>query len=223
MSYYIDLKQISLDDYKTVLNESDLIPSWKVLVDKMEYINTLKKNDLKNIDELYNILNNKRKYSELLSLSGIDDDYLKVLRRAINSFKPKPNKFKDFPSLSEDIINNLFEFGYKNTQNLYNDILTKEQRVSLSKKIGITYEETVHLAKLTDLSRIKWVNHTFANVLLQSGYDTAKKVANANSKEMYIKIIELNGQKNLYKGHIGESDMNKCIESATILDFDIEY
>ena len=79
------------------------------------------------------------------------------------------------------------------------------------------------LAKLTDLSRIRWVNHTFAYVLLESGYDTVEKVANADYKELYTTIKQLNEERKIYNAHIGERDMKMVIESAQGLDFEIEY
>jgi hypothetical protein len=66
------------------------------------------------------------------------------------------------------------------------------------------------------------VNHTFAYVLLEAGYETVKIVADADYKEMYIKIKKLNKEREFYKGSIGEHDMKVLVESAQILDFEIE-
>ncbi len=79
------------------------------------------------------------------------------------------------------------------------------------------------LTKLTDLSRIRWVNHTFAFVLLESGYDTAEKVSNADYQELYETVKQLNKEREIYNAHIGASDMRMCIESAKGLDYEIEY
>ena len=79
------------------------------------------------------------------------------------------------------------------------------------------------LTKLTDLSRIRWVNHTFAFVLLEAGYDTVEKVANSDYKELYEKVKKLNEERNLYKGHIGLHDMKLCVEAAQDVSFEIEY
>ena len=79
------------------------------------------------------------------------------------------------------------------------------------------------LTKLTDLSRIRWVNHTFAYVLLEAGYDTAEKVANANYQELYERVKQLNEEKEIYNAHIGVRDMKMCIEAAKGLDFEIQY
>ncbi|MBU1014801.1 MAG: DUF4332 domain-containing protein, partial [Bacteroidetes bacterium] len=135
----------------------------------------------------------------------------------------KPNRIKDFSCISDDIFNRLEKSGFKNTLKLYDSVLTPEKRSELSKKTGISQKEMLKLAKLTDLSRIRWVNHTFAYVLLESGYDTVEKVAKADYKELYTIIKQLNEERKIYNAHIGERDMKMVIESAQGLDIEIEY
>ena len=36
MGYYIDLKSISIDTYKEILQTTELIPSWKVLKENID-------------------------------------------------------------------------------------------------------------------------------------------------------------------------------------------
>ena len=81
----------------------------------------------------------------------------------------------------------------------------------------------MRLARLTDLSRIKWVNHTFAYVLMEAGYDSAGSVADADYKKMYTSIKQLNLEKEIYKGNIGANDMKRCVEAAQDLELDVEY
>ena len=71
--------------------------------------------------------------------------------------------------------------------------------------------------------RIKWVNHTFAYVLLEAGYDTAEKVADADYKELYEKVKKLNEEREIYKGHIGVHDMKLCVEAAKDVSLEVEY
>lgn len=76
---------------------------------------------------------------------------------------------------------------------------------------------------MVDLSRIRWVNHTFAYVLYEAGYDTTEKVANANYKELYEVIKQLNKERKFHPAHIGLRDMKRCVEAAKGLSLDIEY
>ena len=53
MSYYIDLKEISIDQYKEVLRSADLLPSWMPLRENIdENLNALKRQGIHNINEL---------------------------------------------------------------------------------------------------------------------------------------------------------------------------
>ncbi|WP_296386934.1 DUF4332 domain-containing protein [Winogradskyella sp.] len=224
MGYYIDLKSISIDAYKEILKTTILIPSWKVLENDIDKnLNIIKKHDIKNLDELLIILKDKSKIQEFSKKSGLPDNYLAVLKRVVNGYRQKPNRIKDFTCVSEDIVLKLEKIGIKNTLKLYEEILTDGKRNELSRNAGIGDNEILKLTKLTDLSRIRWVNHTFAYVLLESGYDTAEKVANANYRELYETIKQLNNEKKIYNAHIGVNDMKMIIESAQSLDFEIEY
>ncbi len=224
MGYYVDLKSISIDKYKEILKTTELIPSWKVLGEDIDKnLDIIKQHNIKNLDELLITLKDKSKIQEFSEQSGLPVNYLEVLKRVVNGYRQKPNKIKDFPCIPEDIINKLEKLGIKNTLKIYDKILTPQKRNEFSKKAAISKDELVKLTKLTDLSRIRWVNHTFAYVLLESGYDTAEKVANSDYKELYTIIKQLNEERKIYNAHIGERDMKMVIESAQGLDFEIEY
>ena len=224
MGYYIDLKSVSIDAYKEILKTKTFIPSWKVLENDIDKnLNILTTHHINNLDELLITLKDKSKIQEFSKQSGLPENYLSVLKRVVKGYRPKPNRIKDFTSVDEEIVLKLEKIGIKNTLKLYNEILTDEKRNQLSIKTGISDTEIMKLTKLTDLSRIRWVNHTFAYVLLESGYDTAKKVAKADYRKLYETIKQLNTERKIYNAHIGEKDMKMIIESAQSLDFEIEY
>ncbi len=224
MGYYIDLQKISIDQYKKILESADLIPSWMILKENIrKNLDIIKKHGIKNLDELKKTLKDKSKVQEFSKQSGLPENYLSVLRRVVNGYHPKPNRIKDFPNITKEVAAKLEAVSIKNTLHLYDEILTAEKRKKLSSKTGIDKNEVMKLAKLTDLSRIRWVNHTFAYVLLEAGYETAEQVANADYNKMYDTIKQLNKERELYKGNIGAHDMKLCVEAAQTLDFDIEY
>ena len=224
MGYYIDLKNISIDKYKDILTSAELIPSWKVLGENIDRnLNIIKEQHIENLDELLSVLKNKDKTLEFSKQSGLPVAYLEVLKRVVNGYRQKPNKIKDFTCIPEVVLTKLEKLGIKNTLKLYDEIITSQKRAEFSLKTGISKSEMIRLAKLTDLSRIRWVNHTFAYVLLESGYDTAEKVAKADYKKLYATVKKLNEKRKIYNAHIGERDMKMVIESAQDLDFEIEY
>ena len=224
MGYSVDLKSISIDKYKEILKTAELIPSWKILekdIDKN--LNIIKKYNIKNLDELLKAFKDKDKIQEFSKQSGLPENYLGVLKRVVNGYRRKPNRIKDFPCITEDAVRKLEILGIHNTLKLYEEVLTAKKRNELSRKTRIGGSEIMMLTKLTDLSRIRWVNHTFAYVLLEAGYDTAEKVANADYRELYETVKQLNEEKEIYNAHIGVRDMKMCVEAAKGLDFEIEY
>ncbi len=224
MGYYIDLKGISIDKYKEVLKTAELIPSWKILESDIDKnLDIIKKSNIKNLDELLIALRDKDKVKEFSKQTGLQENYLAVLKRVVNGYRQKPNRIKDFTCVTEDTVIRLEKAGIKNTLKLYDLILTDEKREVLSNKTGINKDEIMKITKLTDLSRIRWVNHTFAYVLLEAGYNTVEKVANADYRELYETVKQLNEERNIYNAHIGMRDMKMVVEAAKDLNFEIEY
>ena len=224
MGYYIDLKNISIGKYRNILKSADLLPSRIILKDDIDGVfNIIKKQQIKNVDELQNALKNNNKVQDFSKKSGIPEDYLKILIREIKSYRQKPNNIKDFPGIAENVILQLKNYGIINTLQIFDKILTQQSRNEISNQTGISENEILKLAKLTDLSRIRWVNHTFAYVLLEAGYDTAEKIADADYKALYEKVKKLNEEREIYKAHIGLHDMKLCVEAAKDVSFEIEY
>lgn len=224
MGYYIDLKNISIDKYKEILKSAVLIPSWSVIerdIDKN--FDIIKNHKVSNLDELLLALKDKEKIHEFSKQTGLQEDYLVILKRVVNGYRQKPNAIKDFTCITEDTVVKLEKAGIKDTLRLYDNILTDKRREALSNETGISKDEMLKLAKLTDLSRIRWVNHTFAYVLLEAGYDSAEKVANADCQELYYAVKKLNEERKIYNAHIGVRDMKMVVEAAKELKFEIEY
>lgn len=224
MGYYIDLTGISLDQYKAILKSADLLPSRRILQENInENFEVLKRKNIQNVDGLLKVFNSKKKMQLFAAQENFDENYLAVLVREAKSYKPRPNNIKDFPGITEAVVSGLETVGIKNTLHLFDKIKSKEGRAALSAQTSIDEAEMLRLAKLTDLSRIRWVNHTFAYVLLEAGFDTAEKVAHANYEDLYNKIKQLNSERNLYKGNIGLHDMKLCVEAAKDVPAEIAF
>jgi len=224
MGYYIDLKSISVYDYLKILKSSDLLPSRMILKDHIDKkFELIKNQEVQNVDELLKLLKSKKKLTDFAIKSGLQEDYLTILIREIKSYRQNPNKIKDFPGINKDTVHKLENVGIKNTLQLFDKILTHESRTGLAKETGIDENEILMLSKLTDLSRIRWVNHTFAYVLVEANYDTVEEVANADFNKLYEDVKRLNEERKLYKAQIGLHDMKLCIEAAKDVSLDIEY
>ncbi|MDF1547798.1 MAG: DUF4332 domain-containing protein [Bacteroidales bacterium] len=224
MGYYIDLEKITVDDYRIKLESAYLPPSRMILKDQLDKrFNYFKSIGITNVKELLHILKKKDKFAELSKVDCFSGDYLTILLRELNSTLPKPNKIADFPGISNDTVDKLEKIGIKNTEKLYNSILTKSKRQNLADSTGISDKEILELTKLTDLSRIKWVGVTFARMLYDLEIDTAEKASKSDPVELHARINQLNKEKNIYKGHIGLNDIKIFVNAAKEIPLEIEY
>lgn len=224
MSFYINLKKISLSEYKEKLKTSDLLKSRKILKENIDEIfRRISEQKIQNLEDLLNALKDKAKLKGFAELSGVSEEYLTILIREIKSHIPNPVKIKDFPHLEKRAAEKLEKLGIKNAMQFYNRALTPAMREELVKQTGITEKEILRLTRLSDLSRIRWVNHTFAYILMEASYDAAIKTAKADYKKLYNDVKTLNEKRKIFKGNIGLHDMKLCVEAAKDLDMDVEY
>jgi hypothetical protein len=224
MGYYIDLDKISIDDYRIKLESAYLPPSRLILKDKLdERFGYFKSIGVKNVKGLIQLLKKKDKLTELSKVDFLSGDYLTILLRELNSTLPKPNKIADFTGILQDTVDKLEKIGIKNTEKLYDKVLTKSDRQKLADSTGIGDKEILELTKLTDLSRIKWVGVTFARMLYDLGIDTVEKASKSDPVELHSRINHLNKEKNIYKGQIGLNDIKIFVNAAKEIPLEIKY
>lgn len=224
MGYYIDFEKVTIDDYRNKLESAYLPPSRMILRDKLdERFGYFKNIGLKNVRELIQLLKKKDKFAELSKVGCLSGDYLTILLRELNSTLPKPNKIADFIGISGYTIDRLAKIGIENTAQLYDKVIRKSDRLQLAESIGISDNDILELAKLTDLSRIKWVGVTYARILYDLGVDTVEKVSKSDPIELHIKVNRSINEKNIFKGQIGLNDIKILIEAATEIPLEIEH
>lgn len=224
MGYHIDLSTITIDQYKEQLKTEYLPPSRMILKEQLqERFNFFKSIEIQNVKQLLLMLKKKDNWAKLLASEYFSENYLTILLRELNSNLPKPNKLKDFAGISDETIAKLENIGIRNTEQLYEKILNKTQRQQLAQATGIDETEIIKLAKLTDLSRIKWVGATFARILYNLGIDTVEKAAHSNPEELHLKINTYNKEMKIYRGQIGLNDVRILINAAKATNCEIEY
>lgn len=224
MGYYIDLEKIPIDDYRIKLESAYLPPSRLMLKDRLdERFGYFKSMGIKNVKELTQLLKRKDKFAELSKFDYFSGDYLTILLRELNSTLPKPNKIADFTEIAKETIDKLEKIGITNTEKLYNKVIKKSDRQKLVESNGINHLDIMALTKLADLSRIKWVGVTYAQLLYNLGTDTVEKVSKSDPIDLHARINHLIKERNLFKGAIGLNDVKILIGSASELPLEIEY
>ena len=223
-NYYINLNNYSLSSYAKELEHAELLPSRKIIQENTkERFSRLNKEGIKNLNDVITVLKSKDQVKAFAKKSGIPEEFLIILVREIKSFQPKPVKLNDLPAISKTTIKKLETTGIKNTKELFKFVTTEKNRQELSSKTGINSKEIIELTKLTDVSRIKWVGANFARVLVDSNYDTVKKVAKADYKKLHEEINKINEDKKYYKGKLGLNDMKLCVLAAKSVPDAIKY
>ena len=224
MGYYIDFSKVNLTDYKKRLMAVQLVPSRMLLRDNIALkFDKLALQGISNIDELISALKTPKNLAALASASDIEEDYLKILKREINSTIPKPNKFQDFPNIKPETVAVLNEADIKNTTQLYDRIISAKTRKAFESVTGLSPKTVIKLAKLTDLSRVQWVNHTFAWMLYELGYDTVEKLSAAEAIQLHKDLNTFNAVHEIYHHPFGINDIHRVIFAAKEIPLEVEY
>jgi hypothetical protein len=224
MGYYLDLEKISIEAYRLKLETAYLPPSRQILRDKLEErFEYFKSIGIKNVKDLIQTLQKKDKLAEISRVDIFSGDYLTILLRELKSTLPKPNKISDFKELSKETIDSFEKIGITNTEKLYDKVVKKSERQKLADLTGVSYSDILELTKLSDLSRIKWVGATYAQMLYDLGVDTVEKVSVSDPIELHSGINRMIKEKNIFKGAIGLNDVKILIESARELALEIDY
>lgn len=216
MTYHINAEKVSLDDLQKRLEATDLVPSRASLREKIAIrMKALKKQGITTLAELRNELKNAKRLTAVAKATGIDEQYLVLLRREIEGYFPKPVALKTITWLPQDEIAKLEQNGIGDTAVLYGAANNAQKRTELAKSTGVALATLEALARLADLMRVQWVSPTFAKMLIVAGYDSAAKVAAANADELCEALASINAGDRFFKGKIGLRDIKRLIQAAS--------
>lgn len=216
MTSHLNAEKISLDDLQKRLEATDLVPSRASLREKIaSRMKALKKQGITTLAELRNELKNVKRLAAVAKATGIDEQYLVLLRREIEGYFPKPVTLKMISWLPRDEIAKLEQKGIGDTARLYGATNHTQKRTELAKSTGVALATIEAVARLADLMRIQWVSPTLARMLVEAGYDRAAKVAAAKAEELGEALASLNAGGRFFKGKIGLRDIKRLIQAAS--------
>jgi hypothetical protein len=124
--------------------------------------------------------------------------------------------------ISDGIKDILNVMGIKTTAHLFEHVITPVARGKFACDAGITEEEAMLLTKLCDISRLRYVNAAFSELLVRSKYDTVEKIKRADYMKLYEELKALNEGNRYYTGHIGPKDMDYLVRDKANADIVME-
>lgn len=215
MNYYIDDSKIELKDLQKRIEKTDLVPSRKSILENIDDIfKTLNKKGIKTLADLRNQVKTPKKLNEFSVKSGIDNDYLILLRREVESYFPKAFSINEFTWLPREECEKLNLLGLNNTKKIFEALNRKDNLRKLGIENNISNSFLNKILSLVTLTRIQWVSPLFAYMLYEVGYISPKNIAEANAEELCNAVNKINDSGEYFKGKIGLRDIKRLINSA---------
>jgi hypothetical protein len=216
MPYYIDAGKVTIQDLLIRISETDLVPSRSMLLkDIKENFDKLVKNGILTIADFRKTVKNPKNLRPLAEKTNIEVEFLTLLRREVESYFPKAFHLSAFDWLDKSQINKLENKGYKNTALLFDAFELPGKREELIESIELEEDFVDKILPLINLTRIQWVNPTFAKILVDAGYNNAKSIADANAEDLHRTIETINNEGQYFKGKIGLRDIKRLVKSAS--------
>ena len=208
MKYNLDLSKISTQTYKELLKKQRLLPGRRILWhDIDDNFEKIEDNGINDLYELKRALSSVKKILSFEEKSGINAEYLTILKRELGTLEQKPVSLTAFPEVDMALIAKLNSDGIKTSKGYFE-----------SKSSGPD-----ELYCLCDLVRINGIGAAAARAFYEAGYQSLSDVAGANAGEMLEKVTAVNNSKHYYKAKLGEKDMQFCIDFASlIMSFAVE-
>jgi hypothetical protein len=216
MAYHLDAEKISLGDLRKRIEATDLVPSRASLLDGLELkMKSLEKQGITTLADLRKELKTAKQLETLAKSTGIETQYLTLLRREIEGWFPKPFPLKDFDGLPKGETAKLERDGIRDSAALYEATDSKSKRNALAKSTGVDAATLETFAQLVDLTRVQWTSPTAARMLLEAGCTGSAKLAKMDSNDLYEALARVNAGNKFFKGKIGLRDVKRLIHAAS--------
>lgn len=216
MAYHIDAQKVSLDDVRKRIEETDLVPSRASLLDEIDRrFDALEQEGITTLASLRYELKTTKRLEAVSNATGIDTQYLVLLRRETGGYLPKPFALKRFDWLPEEEIAKLEENEIRDTAALYEVAGSVKSRTELAESTEVDVAILDALARLADLTRVQWVSPTAARMLVEAGYCSASKVAVADAEDLHEALMRVNDGDRFFKGNIGLRDIRRLVRAAS--------
>ena len=203
MEYNLDLDRLSVQEYKDLLKQQNLLPGRRILWQDIDKNFALfESKGIKSVADLKKSLSTPKRITAFATESGLSEEYLVILRREIGSLEQKPVPLLEFPGINASLLEKLAESGLRTSKEYW------DQKPDISDELFC----------LCDLVRINGVGPVAARAFYEAGYHSASEVAAADAGYMLEKVSAVNEAHHYYKAKLGIKDMQFCIDFALLLE-----
>ncbi len=203
MEYNLDLDGLSVQEYKDLLKQQNLLPGRRILWQDIDRNFALfESKGIKSVADLKKSLSTPKRIAAFATESGISEEYLVILKREIGSLEQKAVPLSEFPGINSLLLEKLGESGLRTSKEYWDQ------------KPDVPGE----LFCLCDLVRINGVGPVAARAFYEAGYHSASEVATADAEDMLEKVSAVNEVHHYYKAKLGIKDMQFCIDFALLLN-----
>lgn len=217
MSGTVVKRCVTLPELAERLRTTDLVPSQRPLLDGIdERLAQLAAAGITSVADLRARLESMSAVPAVATVSGVDEDYLVLLRRAVRGFYPRPRPLRTFEWISSESIAALASAGIANSEQLR--LATCSGPAQLAERSGVAAATIAELGELADLVRVQWINPTLARALIAAGYPSASAIATADPTELARALAAANRRRRFFDATIGERDLGRMIDAAGYAD-----
>jgi len=113
--------------------------------------------------------------------------------------------------------------GVRTLESLLTAGTTPKAREELAMKAQISEKLILEWVNLADLFRIKGVGEEYSDLLEEAGVDTVPELAQRNGENLFAKMVEVNGKKNLVNKLPSAKQVQDWIDQAKKLERIVKY
>ncbi len=222
--YSTDLTSISLDAFEQTILTIDLIPSRKMLAEGIsDVVPELKVMGINTLEDLRGLLRDKEHYPELAAGLSVDEHYLTVLNREVNSYVSKPVSLAQLDVFTEPELERLHLAGIRSTKALYERCTLRSDREVMVIDHDLDGERLTRSLELSDLVRINGVGPAFAHFLRDLGVRSPRDFNSIDPLEILERYRQSVGEGSTAGPALRLEDIEYCRRFSSGLSNDIEW
>ena len=222
--YYIRFEAFSLDRLIEQFKSEDVLPGRQILREEVdERFEILSSMGMHNLADLIAALSTKRKLEQFSQQSGLPVEYLVILRREVRSYIPKPVYLAEIPGVDPQDAQRLASTGITHSKHFFERGQTVDQRKQLSRASGISMQNLLEFARLSDLARVRGLGPTFTRLIYEAGADSIESLSRWDPEELFQVVHTVNRERHITRAVPPLKDFKQYVEIAGDLPKVIEY